>query len=150
MEASTTAKTNNIGTSAHRALFFYRDGSVSRDKTHFMKDFVFTLLAWLLTLPFIIGSLVFALYNQEAVPVIYNPFQESLPLPLYVPVLGAIAFGFIFGSVMTWAAMGRLRKERRDQRKKIKTLEQQAASANQNNVARHNYAALPPTLKDNY
>lgn len=113
-----------------------------------MKDFLFTLLAWLLTLPFIIGAVVFAIYNQGMAAVTYNPFHASINLPLYVPVLFAIAFGFVFGSVMTWAAMGRLRKERRDQRKKIKALEKQISAANQNTVVRHDYTLIPSSFKD--
>lgn len=113
-----------------------------------MKDFLFTLLAWLLTLPFIIGAVAFALYNQERVPVTVNPFYEAVSLPVYVPVLVAIAFGFLFGAVMTWAAMGRLRAIKREQAKRIKTLEKQLEAANQNGVKPHNYAAAPALLID--
>ena len=113
-----------------------------------MKDFLFTLLAWLLTLPFIIAAIAFALYNQADVAVTVNPFKDAVTLPVYVPVLSAVAFGFVFGSVMTWAAMGRLRKERSDQRKKIKALEKQIANANQPVVTPHNYSLIPSWFKD--
>lgn len=113
-----------------------------------MKDFVFTLLAWLLTLPFIIGAVAFALYNQDVVSVIVNPFHDPLTLPVYVPVLTAIAFGFVFGSLMTWAAMARLRKERREQKKRIKTLEKQLEAANQNTVSPQSYTMIPTPMKD--
>lgn len=113
-----------------------------------MKDFVFTLLAWLLTLPLIIGAVAFALYNQEAVSVTINPFQAAVMLPVYVPVLVAIAFGFLFGAIMTWAAMGRLRAIKREQAKRIKTLEKQLEVANQNGVKPHNYAGTSALLTD--
>lgn len=111
-------------------------------ESHIMKDFVFTLLAWILTLPFIIGAVAFAVYNPDVISVTVNPFRPAVSLPVYVPVLTAIGFGFVFGAVMTWAAGGRLRKERRDQKKKIKTLEKQLEASNQNMVKPHNYALI--------
>ncbi len=119
-----------------------------RAKNMPMKDFIFTLLTWLLTLPFIVAAIAFALYNQVSVAVTVNPFKDAMTLPMYVPVLAAVAFGFVFGSVMTWAAMGRLRKEQSDQRKKIKTLEKQIANANQPIVTPQNYALIPSAFKD--
>lgn len=110
-----------------------------------MKDFLFTLLAWLLTLPFIIGAVAFALYNPQISTFTLNPFREATELPVYVPVLGAIGIGFLFGAIMTWAAMGRLRAERREQKKKIKALEKQLEAANQNQVVATNHT-LPPSL----
>lgn len=111
-----------------------------------MKDFLFTLLAWLLTLPFLIGAVGFAFYNPETVTVTVNPFRPPMTLPVYVPVLTAIGLGFVFGAVMTWAAGGRLRKERRDQKKKIKALEKQLEASNQNMVKPHNYTLIPTAL----
>ena len=113
-----------------------------------MKDFLFTLLAWLITLPFIIGAIAFALYNAESVPITLNPFRLPVSMPVYVPVLGAIAFGFLFGSVMTWAGMSRLRKERRDQKKRIKELEKKLDAANQNVITPHNYSLIPSSFLD--
>lgn len=108
-----------------------------------MKDFLFTLFAWLLTLPCIIAAVGFALYNPQTLPVTINPFQPAIEMPVYIPVLVAVALGFVFGALMTWAAGGRLRKERRDQRKKIHALEKQLSAANQNTVTPHNYALVP-------
>jgi uncharacterized integral membrane protein len=113
-----------------------------------MRDFLFTLLAWLFTLPLIIGAIGFALYNAEIIPVTVSPFLEPLSMPVYVPVLAAIAFGFIFGALMTWAGMARLRKEKREQAKRIKTLEKEIQSANRNSVPTHNYALIPSSFLD--
>lgn len=113
-----------------------------------MKDFLFTLLAWLLTLPFIIFSVGFAIYNGQTSPVTISPFGEAIEMPLYVPVLGALAIGFVFGAIMTWAAMGRLRKERSDQKKKIKTLEKQIVVGAQTPAATTSYTLLPSTFVD--
>lgn len=113
-----------------------------------MKDFVFTLLAWLLTLPFIVVAVVFALYNAEIVAVSVSPFRLPLPMPLYVPVLAGVAFGFAFGTVMTWAAMSNLRKERRDYKRKIKSLEKRLETSANPVPARHNYALIPSAFLD--
>lgn len=113
-----------------------------------MKDFLFTLLAWLLTLPCIVVAVGFAVYNPQNLAFTLNPFRPPVELPVYVPVLCAVAVGFLFGAIMTWAAMGRLRKERREQRKKIKALEKQLEAANQNHVVPHNYSLIPSSFND--
>lgn len=117
-------------------------------RTNGMKDFMFTLLAWLLTLPCLAGAIVFAVNNPEPVSIVFNPFREPLLIPVYVPVLTAIAFGFLFGSLMTWAAMGRLRAEKKQQAKRIKTLEKELQVANTATVAPHNYALIPSQFMD--
>lgn len=111
-----------------------------------MKDFLFTLLAWLLTLPCIVGAIAFALYNADVIPVTVNPFRDAVEMPVYAPVLAGIAFGFLFGSLMTWAAMGRLRQQRREQAKRIKTLEKEIESAKSSSVTSHNYALVPSSF----
>lgn len=113
-----------------------------------MKDFLFTLLAWLLTLPFIIGAVAFALYNPQTSTFTLNPFREATELPVYVPVLGAIGIGFLFGAIMTWAATGRLRAERREQKKRIKALERQLDTAHQNQVVTPTHVMPSPLLID--
>lgn len=92
---------------------------------------MFTLLAWLFTLPCLIGAVTFAYYNADSIPVVISPFRDAVQMPAYAPVLAGVAFGFFFGALMTWAAMGRLRKQRREQAKQIKTLEKQLAAVEQ-------------------
>jgi uncharacterized integral membrane protein len=111
-----------------------------------MKDFWFTFLAWILTLPFLAATLIFALYNNESVSVTYSPFRDPLSLPVYVPVLFAIGFGFLFGAIMTWAAMGRLRAKTRAQAKHIKLLEKQLQDVKSPAPVTHNYATTPLKL----
>lgn len=110
-----------------------------------MKDFMFTLLAWLLTLPLIVAAVFFAIYHQQDVVVTWSPFNDPITLPLYIPVLSAIAIGFLLGCLMTWAGSARQRKAIRDQKKKIKALEKQVDAANTNvqAVKPHNYALIP-------
>lgn len=113
-----------------------------------MKDFLFTLFAWLLTLPFIIGAVTFALYNQDSTPITVNPFLGAIPMPLYVPVLTAIGIGFLFGTIMTWAGMGRLRRQKRELAKRIKILEKQSHTANNNHVVPFNYSQVAANFVD--
>ena len=158
MAASITARKNKKRNSKapRGALFSWAgkgglkslDGACLHAKTVFMKDFLFTLLAWLFTLPIIIGAIAFAVYNADAVPIVINPFQDAVQMPVYVPVLTAIAFGFLFGSLMTWAGMGRLRAEKREQAKRIKTLEKELQAANTNTVTPHNYPLIPSSFLD--
>jgi len=110
-----------------------------------MKDFLFTLLAWLLTLPLIIAAVFFAIYHPQEVSVIWSPFNDPATVPMYIPVLGAVAIGFLLGCLMTWAGSGRQRKVIREQKKKIKVLEKQIESANTNvqAVKPHNYSLIP-------
>ena len=107
---------------------------------------MFTLFAWLLTLPCLVGAIVFALYNPEPVAITFNPFQEPMLVPVYVPVLTAIAFGFLFGAMMTWAAMGRLRAEKKEQAKRIKTLEKEIQAVNSTTITPHNYSLIPSSF----
>jgi len=115
-----------------------------------MKDFLFTLLAWLFTFPMIIGGIAFAVYNNDPVPVTVNPFQGPVDMPVYIPVLTAIAFGFLFGAVMTWASMGSLRKELRDQKRLTRTLEKQIEETARTSPVIQNYTVIPSTLSDRY
>jgi uncharacterized integral membrane protein len=115
-----------------------------------MKDFMFTLFAWLLTIPCLVGAIVFAVNNPDPIEIVFNPFKEALLIPVYVPVLTAIAFGFLFGSLMTWAAMGRLRAEKKEQAKRIKILEKEIQAAQAPVVAPHHNALLPSSFLDKY
>lgn len=100
----------------------YRIDHVRKDS---MKDFLFTLLAWLLALPLIIGAIVFAVYNPDPVSIVVNPFSDAANIPVYIPVFTAIAFGFLLGCLMTWAAMARQRHELRELKRRIKALEKE-------------------------
>ncbi len=111
-----------------------------------MKDFLFTLLAWLFTLPVLVGAIVFSLYNPDPVNVTINPFRDPVSIPVYAPVLAAVAFGFLFGALMTWASMGRLRKECRDHKKQIKLLEKQIDGSSRPSSTPNNYSLLPSSF----
>ncbi|MFA5592890.1 MAG: LapA family protein [Micavibrio sp.] len=110
-----------------------------------MKDFTFTLFAWLITLPAIIGSILFAVYNNMRVELVLSPFRDAVTIPLYMPVLGAIAIGFLLGALMTWAANARGRHERRALLKQLRALEKQMQEEKQKRPA-----VLDPVTASSY
>ena len=65
----------------------------------------------------------FAAFNRQDVTLYYSPVHDPLNWPLYVLVLGFAAMGFIIGAMVVWMSDGKLRREKRLQKKQIKTLE---------------------------
>lgn len=111
-----------------------------------MKDFIFKSLVWLLTLPLLAGAIAFAVFHQQKVSVLLSPFGTSSEVPLYIPVLTAIAFGFLFGCLMTWAAAGRQRAKLREQSRKIKALEKELEQKSASTYKYHNIVNTPSLL----
>lgn len=111
-----------------------------------MKDFIFKSLVWILTLPLLAGSIVFAIFHQQDVSVLYSPFGDEASVPLYVPVLTAVAFGFLLGCLMTWAAAGRQRAKLREQARKIKALEKELEQKSASTYKYHNTVNNPSLL----
>ncbi len=111
-----------------------------------MKDFMFRALAWIITLPVFIVAVLFAFFHPQPVDILLSPFHAAVPMPLYLPVLGGIIFGFVFGALMTWAANGRLRAKAREQKRKIAALEKQLSVSNENTYKYHNIVSNPRLL----
>ncbi len=82
-------------------------------------------------LRFIIGLIItifislLAILNRSELDFTWSPVHDSITLPIYAVILSAMAFGFIIGGVIVWLNAGKLRKERRKQRKDIKLLEKE-------------------------
>jgi uncharacterized integral membrane protein len=76
-----------------------------------------------------VALVAFAIANRQLVGVVYSPINESAQIPLYLITLGLFALGFIIGAAVVWlnTAPGQF-KTRRQQSKKIKTLEKELAS----------------------
>ncbi len=90
-----------------------------------------TFIRWIIALPLIVGTILFALAHPDSVSITWNPFEPAIELPLYFVSLLFLGTGFLLGAIMTWISMGKLRKERRAQRKIIKTLEKDLNKANE-------------------
>ena len=58
------------------------------------------------------------------------PTAEPREFPLYFVAFVFLAAGFLLGTLITWISMGKLRRERRQQKKTIKKLEKDIDEAN--------------------
>ena len=92
------------------------------------------ILKWIITLPFIIAAVLFALAHPDTVEVTLNPMQEAIELPLYFVSFLFLAIGFILGTIVTWLGMGDLRKTKRAQKKEIKELTKQNEKLEQEKI----------------
>ena len=84
----------------------------------------------ILTACLTIFLLLFAITNRHDVELFWNPLgDKSTTLPLSVLVLVFMACAFVMGCIITWLGEARVRKDRRLQRKQIKTLEKDLSKA---------------------
>ena len=90
-----------------------------------------TITRWIVALPLIVGAVLFALAHPDPVSVTWNPFEEAVQLPLYFVALAFLGIGFLLGAFIAWLGMGKVRRERRQQRKTIKKLEKDINAANE-------------------
>ena len=81
------------------------------------------IVRWILGFAVTFTAAVFAVLNRPDLTVYWNPIgADSITLPVYLVALGFMAAGFVVGGFVVWLNMGRLRSERRKQRKELKTL----------------------------
>ncbi|MFQ5971875.1 MAG: lipopolysaccharide assembly LapA domain-containing protein [Alphaproteobacteria bacterium] len=80
-------------------------------------------LNWLITLPFAIIVIVFAVNNRAPVPLSLWPFDVPATLPTYLVVLGAVLVGFLAGGFAVWLAGLSAKREARRNRSKLSKLE---------------------------
>jgi len=74
----------------------------------------------------------FAIANRSSALLVWSPIHPPLELPVFVIGLALMAMGFFLGSFMTWLNMGKVRRERRRQKKTIKLLEKELQAVNEN------------------
>jgi len=70
--------------------------------------------------PVAVALVVLSVANRHAVTLALNPFRPddrvlSLSVPLFVLVLAALIIGVVLGSLVTWLAQGRYRKQAREE-----------------------------------
>lgn len=88
------------------------------------------IIRWIFGFIITAAAAVFAVVNRHDIQVFWNPLGEgSVTVPAYLAVLGFMALGFFLGAAAVWMNMGRLRAERRKQKKEIKTLNRQVEAA---------------------
>jgi uncharacterized integral membrane protein len=70
-------------------------------------------LSWIITIPFTLIVVVFAINNRDPVMVSLWPLPWIAELPLYLVVLGSLLVGFLVGAAIAWLSAGRRRHEAR-------------------------------------
>ena len=77
----------------------------------------------------------FCIINAQSIDVSWSPFHDDITLPLYAIIIVSLLVGFLLGAGALWINSAHLRKEKRKQKKQIKTLEKELSknSANTNN-----------------
>lgn len=104
-----------------------------------------TFLRWIVAVPIIVAAVLFAIAHPQPVDFVWSPVNEPVTIPLFALTLGLCALGFILGALATWLGMGKVRQDRRAQKKAIKTLEKDLAAANENVIkAREEARAAQP------
>lgn len=109
--------------------------------------FLRALFGFLIT----VAVLIFASSNLHTIEVFYSPFTPAIELPLYLIGLGLMGFGFVAGGIVVWINEGKARKDRRRQRKEIKTLQKELGAVNENSESKAPpsdfFPALPKSSK---
>ena len=82
-------------------------------------------LSLLITLPFTIAVIVFAVFNLQPVTVSTFPLPFELTMPLAVLVLVAMAISFVTGAAVLWAFGHSARATARRESKRAKQLEKE-------------------------
>jgi uncharacterized integral membrane protein len=83
---------------------------------------------WLFVLIVAAALAVFAASNRESVSLAFWPLPFLVELPLYLLVLAALVFGFIFGEFAAWIAARHWRREVRRRGRRIASLERELSA----------------------
>ncbi len=84
-------------------------------------------LSWILTLPLIVVTVVFAVANFDFVSLDLWPFAFSLSLPLSVALLISLVIGLLVGGLTAWLSAGGTRQGARQARRRADELEREVA-----------------------
>jgi lipopolysaccharide assembly protein A len=80
-------------------------------------------LLWILTAPIVIVVVLFAVSNRDAVTLHLFPLPYDLTVGLYLLTLITLFMGFVLGSIVTWVADRKRRRETRVQARRLQDLE---------------------------
>ncbi len=84
-------------------------------------------LSWILTLPLIVVTVVFAAANFEFVSLDLWPFAFSVSVPLSVALLTSLVLGLLVGGLAAWLSAGGTRHRARQARRRADELEREVA-----------------------
>jgi len=91
---------------------------------------IFAIIRWIIGASVVVSLTWFCVLNRDIIPLKWSPLQDSIDIPLYSLILGCTIFGFLLGGLIVWINNSPLRKTKRTQKKKIKTLEQELNAIN--------------------
>lgn len=83
---------------------------------------------WFFVALIAIALALFAVSNREAVSLGFWPLPFLIDLPLYLLVLAAVVVGFVVGQLSAWISARRWRRELRQRRRRIASLERELAT----------------------
>jgi len=81
------------------------------------------ILFWIFVLLVALVLALFAVSNRESVALGLWPVPFLVEIPLYVAMLAALAVGFLLGEVAAWISGRRRRREARQRRRQLASLE---------------------------
>lgn len=80
-------------------------------------------LLWILTAPIVVVVVLFAVSNLDSVTLHLFPLPYDLTVRLYLLTLITLFMGFVLGSIVTWVADRKRRREVRTQARRLQELE---------------------------
>lgn len=101
-------------------------------------------LGWLAGFPILILAVAFAVGNRQSVALHWSPLHNPIEAPFCFFILGGLAIGFMAGGLTSWFGAATLRRERREHKRRIKSLEAQLKNAaNLNASPQKDFYVLP-------
>lgn len=83
-------------------------------------------VSWIVTVPLAAVVISFAVSNRDPAVLKLWPLPFELEMPVFLPVLGALVFGFVAGGFIAWWSGGRYRRLARRQNNKLRRLSAEA------------------------
>ena len=82
-------------------------------------------LLWIITLPFTLVVVIFAIANLDMVSIDLWPFPRQVEVPLSVIVLLSLLVGFFLGGTIAWLSAGSYRLQARRAKRRLRELEEE-------------------------
>ncbi len=113
-------------------------------------------ISWIVTLPLMLALVIFSLANRGDVSLDLWPFnKESIPpMPLFLPLLGALFIGLLIGGSVAWLSGARIRRRARELRFDKAHLEREVIRLKRDverakdTASESSLAALPPSASN--